>query len=55
MDLIGLPGQLIIGPRGIVAGTVEIKDRRTGERHELSVEAALARLVRAVEQRRARW
>ncbi len=55
MDLIGLPEQLVIGPRGIVAGTVEIKDRRSGERHELSVEAALARLVRAVEQRRARW
>jgi prolyl-tRNA synthetase len=45
MDLIGLPEQLVIGPRGIVAGTVEIKDRRSGARHELSVEAALGRLV----------
>ena len=45
MDLIGLPEQLVIGPRGIAAGTVEIKDRRSGERHELSVDAALSRLL----------
>jgi prolyl-tRNA synthetase len=47
MDLIGLPWQLIVGPRGIAAGTVELKKRATGERHELSVESALARLVGA--------
>jgi len=45
MDLIGLPEQLIVGPRGVGAGTVEIKHRRSGERQELSVDAALARLV----------
>jgi prolyl-tRNA synthetase len=44
MDLIGLPWQVIIGPRGLAAGTVELKNRRTGEREELSVESALARL-----------
>jgi prolyl-tRNA synthetase len=44
MDLIGLPWQLIIGPRGIAAGTVELKSRRTGEREELSMESALTRL-----------
>ena len=44
MDLIGLPWQLIVGPRGIAAGTVELKRRSSGERHELSVESALARL-----------
>ena len=44
MDLIGVPEQLVIGPRGIAAGTVEIKDRRSGARQELSVDAALARL-----------
>ena len=47
MDLIGVPEQLVIGPRGIVAGTVEIKDRRSGARQELSVDAALARLTTA--------
>jgi prolyl-tRNA synthetase len=45
MDLIGLPWQLIVGPRGIAAGTVELKNRRSGERQELSVESALARLT----------
>ena len=44
MDLIGLPWQLIIGPRGVAAGTVELKKRRTGEREELSMESALTRL-----------
>jgi len=46
MDLIGLPRQLIIGPRGLAAGVVELKDRRTGEKEELSIENALARLIR---------
>ncbi|QLH39156.1 MAG: proline--tRNA ligase [Defluviicoccus sp.] len=43
MDLIGLPQQVIVGPRGAKAGTVELKVRRSGEREELPVEAALAR------------
>jgi prolyl-tRNA synthetase len=45
MDLIGLPWQVIVGPRGIANGTVELKRRSTGEREELSVESALARLT----------
>ena len=45
MDLIGLPWQLVVGPRGIAAGTVELKRRSTGEREELSIESALARLT----------
>jgi prolyl-tRNA synthetase len=45
MDLIGLPWQLIIGPRGIASGTVELKRRSTGEREELSLESAVARLT----------
>ncbi len=45
MDLIGLPWQLVIGPRGIKAGTVELKRRADGEREELAPESALARLV----------
>ncbi len=31
-DLIGLPWQVIVGPRGVAAGEVEIKNRKTGER-----------------------
>ena len=34
MDLIGLPWQVIIGPRGAAAGRVELKRRATGERAE---------------------
>jgi prolyl-tRNA synthetase len=45
MDLIGLPWQLIVGPKGLANGVVELKRRATGERAELSVESALARLV----------
>ena len=45
MDLIGLPWQIVVGPRGIAAGTVELKRRSTGERQELSIESALARLT----------
>jgi prolyl-tRNA synthetase len=45
MDLMGLPWQLIVGPRGIANGTVELKRRATGEREELSAESALARLT----------
>jgi len=45
MDLIGLPWQLVVGPRGLKAGTVELKRRATGEREELSPEAALAKIA----------
>jgi prolyl-tRNA synthetase len=45
MDLIGLPWQLIIGPRGVKAGVVELKNRASGEREELSLDAALNRIA----------
>ena len=45
MDLIGLPWQVVVGPRGIANGVVELKRRATGEREELSLESALARLA----------
>jgi len=45
MDLIGLPWQLIIGPRGVKAGTVEMKERKTGKREDISFESALARMT----------
>ena len=45
MDLIGLPWQLIIGPRGLAQGLVELKNRRTGEKEELSIDSALERLT----------
>jgi len=44
MDLIGLPWQLTVGPRGVAKGEVELKNRRTGEKQELTLEAALNRI-----------
>jgi prolyl-tRNA synthetase len=43
-DLMGHPWQILVGPRGAAAGTVELKRRVTGERMELSPEDALARI-----------
>ncbi|MBX6368637.1 MAG: proline--tRNA ligase [Rhodospirillales bacterium] len=45
MDLIGLPWQLVVGPRGLAAGKVELKHRKTGVREELTPEAALQKLA----------
>ncbi|HTS93680.1 MAG TPA: proline--tRNA ligase [Stellaceae bacterium] len=45
MDLIGLPWQLTIGPRGLAQGRVELKERKSGKREELAPEAALNRLA----------
>jgi prolyl-tRNA synthetase len=43
-DLMGHPWQIVVGPRGAAAGTVELKRRATGEKQELGIEAALARI-----------
>jgi prolyl-tRNA synthetase len=48
MDLIGLPHQLIIGPRGLAAGKAETKRRADGAREELAIEEALAATIKAV-------
>jgi prolyl-tRNA synthetase len=45
MDLIGLPWQVVVGPRGAKQGMVELKRRADGERAELSPEALLERLT----------
>jgi prolyl-tRNA synthetase len=47
MDLIGLPWQLIVGPRGLAAGTLEVKNRRSGERQDLPADAALQNVTAA--------
>ncbi len=43
-DLMGYPWQAIIGPRGAAAGKVELKRRATGERLELPLGDAIARI-----------
>jgi prolyl-tRNA synthetase len=44
-DLIGLPWQLTIGPKGVAEGVVELKRRATGERQTLSLADALKALT----------
>ena len=41
LDLVGIPWQLIVGPKGVAEGVVEIKRRATGERQTLPLEAAV--------------
>ncbi len=45
MDLIGLPWQIAVGPRGLKDGIVEVKNRKTGEKTEMSVDDALAKFI----------
>ncbi|MGV1792626.1 proline--tRNA ligase [Rhizobium sp. A37_96] len=44
-DLIGVPVQLIVGPRSIASGEVELKNRKTSARETMTVEAAIKRLA----------
>jgi prolyl-tRNA synthetase len=44
-DLIGVPQQVVVGPRGVASGEVELKDRATGARETLTIEAAINRLT----------
>ena len=44
MDLIGLPWQLIVGPKGLERGEVEVKRRATGVRETVSLDAAVDRI-----------
>lgn len=43
MDLIGVPWQVIVGPKGLANGLVEVKNRATGERQEVALDEALKR------------
>ena len=40
-DLIGIPTQIIVGPKSAAAGNVEMKDRKTGEKKEISISSIL--------------
>lgn len=42
MDLIGLPWQTVVGPKGLADGVVEIKRRKTGERSTAKLDEVLA-------------
>jgi prolyl-tRNA synthetase len=45
MDLIGLPWQVIIGPRGLKDGVAEIKNRKTGERTNMPLDRVVSRFA----------
>jgi prolyl-tRNA synthetase len=45
MDLIGVPWQVIVGPRGLKEGKAELKNRATGEREDISIEALTTRFA----------
>jgi len=45
MDLIGLPWQIIIGPRGIKNNKVELKNRVSGMKEELSIDEAFNKIL----------
>ncbi|HEY0230059.1 MAG TPA: proline--tRNA ligase [Dokdonella sp.] len=45
MDLIGLPWQIVVGPRGLASGMVELKRRATGERVECALDTVVSRLA----------
>ncbi len=45
MDLLGLPWQVIVGPKGLKSGEVEVKRRASGERTTMTPEAALNMLL----------
>lgn len=46
-ELVGVPTILVVG-RGLANGVVEVKDRRTGERAEIAVDAVVEHLVKLV-------
>ncbi|HRN85280.1 MAG TPA: His/Gly/Thr/Pro-type tRNA ligase C-terminal domain-containing protein, partial [Hyphomicrobium sp.] len=52
MDLIGIPYQIIVGPKGVKAGEIEVKERKTGARDTVPLEVGLERTItRVLDQR----
>ncbi len=50
MDLIGLPWQVVVGPKGLAKGEIELKRRSTGERSALALDAAINKLQQSVRE-----
>ena len=45
MDLIGLPWQVIVGPRGLKDGIAEVKNRKTGARENVALDQIVERFA----------
>ena len=52
MELIGVPYQLVVGPKGVKAGEVEVKHRKDGVKETLPPEAAVKRVLELVKGQR---
>ena len=53
MDLIGLPVQVVVGPKGLAENTIEVKTRAGGERKSIPLDTAAAEvegMVKAAKQ-----
>ena len=50
LDLIGLPWQILVGPKGLAEGRVEVKRRQTGERELLTPQEAAKHIITAIRQ-----
>ncbi|MEO1399350.1 MAG: His/Gly/Thr/Pro-type tRNA ligase C-terminal domain-containing protein, partial [Pseudomonadota bacterium] len=50
MDLVGVPHQVVVGPRGLEQGELEWKVRVKGEKTSLQLDSAADALTRAVEE-----
>ena len=51
-DLMGFPYQIVLGKRGLSNGTVELKDRATGEREDVAIDEVVAKVAALVEAQR---
>jgi len=47
-DLVGLPYQIVVGPRGLEKGIIEVKDRMTDEKAEVSLDGIVTYLTAAI-------
>jgi prolyl-tRNA synthetase len=45
MELIGVPELIVVGPKGVKAGVVELRNRKSGSSEEMTLEAALNRCL----------
>ncbi len=52
MDLIGLPYQIVIGPKGLKDGQAEVTDRQTGNKETISIETVVSVIADRVKQQR---
>ena len=51
-DLMGFPYQVVLGKRGLKNGTVELKDRATGEREDVAIDEVVAKVSELVKAAR---